>query len=148
MANRCCIFHVKIPEVGTQKTAKRHLSLSAPCNFHLFIRKLARTTLSDVDFDFHEAENGIDALRIATNLRSSIVLLDVMMPGGLDGLQVCASIKNGPEICKLTKVVLLSVRSDEADVNVGKVAGCDAYLVKPFSPLELLETVDRLKGQM
>lgn len=104
--------------------------------------------MSDVDFDFHEAENGIDALRIATNLRSSIVLLDVMMPGGLDGLQVCASIKNDPEICEATKVILLSARGDEADVNVGKASGCDAYLVKPFSPLELLETVDRLKGQM
>lgn len=53
------------------------------------IRSLLLVTMESEDFDLHEADNGEDAWRIAQNLRPAIVLLDVMMPGALDGYQVC-----------------------------------------------------------
>jgi CheY-like chemotaxis protein len=108
------------------------------------IRKLILMTMESEDFDLHETDNGVDALTLAQNLRPAVVLLDVMMPGGLDGYQVCEKIK-GDEILKSgTKVILLTARGQRADIERGQDAGCDAYLVKPFSPIELLDTVDRL----
>ena len=76
-------------------------------------------------------------------MRPALVLLDVMMPGELDGYQVCERIKRDPSI-SLTRVVLLTARGQKADQEQGRKAGCDAYLVKPFSPLNLIELIDKL----
>ncbi len=108
------------------------------------IRKLILMTMESEDFELHETDNGVDALRLAQNLRPSVVLLDVMMPGGLDGYQVCEKIKANEVLREGTKVILLTARGQRTDVERGQAAGCDAYLVKPFSPIELLDTVDRL----
>lgn len=108
------------------------------------IRKLILMTMESEDFELHETDNGIDALRLAQNLRPAVVLLDVMMPGGLDGYQVCEKIKSDATLKGITKVILLTARGQRTDVERGQSAGCDAYLVKPFSPIELLDTVDRL----
>ena len=108
------------------------------------IRKLILMTMESEDFELHETDNGIDALRLAQNLRPAVVLLDVMMPGGLDGYQVCEKIKSDATLKVITKVILLTARGQRTDVERGQSAGCDAYLVKPFSPIELLDTVDRL----
>lgn len=108
------------------------------------IRKLILMTMESEDFQLHEADNGVDALRLAQNLRPTVVLLDVMMPGGLDGYQVCEKIKADEVLRHMTKVILLTARGQRTDIERGQSAGCDAYLVKPFSPIELLDTVDRL----
>jgi CheY-like chemotaxis protein len=108
------------------------------------IRKLIMITMESEDFNLHEAENGEDAWRAASNMRPALVLLDVMMPGGLDGYQVCEKIKGDPLLQSITKVILLTARGQRADIERGQSVGCDAYLVKPFSPIELLDIVDRL----
>lgn len=108
------------------------------------IRKLIVMTMESEEFELHEADNGVDALRLTQHLRPAIVLLDVMMPGGLDGYQVCEKIKADAILKEQTKVVLLTARGQRTDIERGQAAGCDAYLVKPFSPIELLDTVDRL----
>ena len=107
------------------------------------IRKLIMLTMESEDFELHEADNGVDALHMARNLRPSVMLLDVMMPGGLDGYQVCEEIKMDPDL-RNTMVILLTARGQRTDIERGQSVGCDAYLVKPFSPIELLDTVDRL----
>ena len=108
------------------------------------IRKLILMTMESEAFDLHETDNGVDALRLAQDLRPAVVLLDVMMPGGLDGYQVCEKIKTDEVLKNQTKVILLTARGQRTDIERGHAAGCDAYLVKPFSPIELLDTVDRL----
>jgi CheY-like chemotaxis protein len=108
------------------------------------IRKLILMTMESEEFELHEADNGVDALRIAQSLRPSVVLLDVMMPGGLDGYQVCEKIKADAQLKGTTKVILLTARGQRTDIERGQAVGCDAYLIKPFSPIELLDTVDRL----
>lgn len=108
------------------------------------IRKLILLTMESDDFQLHEADNGVDALRLAHNLRPEVILLDVMMPGGLDGYQVCEKIKADEVLRHKTKVILLTARGQRTDIERGHSVGCDAYLVKPFSPIELLDTVDRL----
>jgi DNA-binding response OmpR family regulator len=112
------------------------------------IRKLILMTMEYEDFDLHEAENGDDAWRISQSLRPSVVLLDVMMPGGLDGYQVCQKIKADAMLAARTKVILLTARGQATDLERGQEVGCDAYLVKPFSPIELLDTVDRLVAKV
>ena len=108
------------------------------------IRKLIMMTMECEDFDLFEADNGEDALLTAQKLRPRLVLLDVMMPGALDGYQVCEKIKADPILGSMTKVILLTARGQKTDIERGHEAGCDAYMVKPFSPIELLDTVDRL----
>ena len=107
------------------------------------LRKLVRMTLEYADYELHEAENGARALELVGSVRPTLVVLDVMMPGGMDGLEVCEIIKARPET-RNTKVLILSARGQFADLEAGRHAGADGYLVKPFSPLELIEKAERL----
>ncbi len=107
------------------------------------IRKLIRMTLEFEDYEIHEASDGAFGLRMAGAVRPDVMLLDVMMPGELDGLQVCQRIKSDAALRGI-KVVLLTARGQVRDREAGQAAGADEYLVKPFSPLQLIETLDRL----
>jgi DNA-binding response OmpR family regulator len=107
------------------------------------IRKLIRMTLEFGDFDIHEAADGEAGLAAARNLRPHVVLLDVMMPGRLDGYQVCQHIKQDPQLGGV-QVVMLTARGQATDIATGEKSGADAYLVKPFSPLELIDRVEAM----
>lgn len=107
------------------------------------IRKLIRMTLEFESYEIHEASDGAFGLRMASAVRPDLVLLDVMMPGEMDGLQVCQAIKSNPALASV-KVVLLTARGQSRDREAGKQAGADEYLVKPFSPLQLMDTIERL----
>jgi CheY-like chemotaxis protein len=107
------------------------------------IRKLIRMTLEFEAYEIHEAADGALGLNLARATQPDIVLLDVMMPGELDGLQVCHRLKNDPATRHI-KVVLLTARGQARDREAGQQAGADEYLVKPFSPLQLIDTIDRL----
>ena len=107
------------------------------------IRKLIRMTLEFEDVEIHEAGDGGAGLRMAHSMRPALVLLDVMMPGEMDGLQVCQAIKKDPALAGV-KVVLLTARGQARDQEAGRAAGADEYLVKPFSQLQLIDTIDHL----
>jgi CheY-like chemotaxis protein len=107
------------------------------------IRKLIRMTLEFEPYEIHEAANGTDGLAEAVKVQPDLILLDVMMPGELDGLQVCARVRALPAL-KDTRVVLLTARGQTQDRDAGQQAGADEYLIKPFSPLQLIETIERL----
>jgi DNA-binding response OmpR family regulator len=107
------------------------------------IRKLIRMTLEFEAYEIHEADDGASGLRMALALQPDLVLLDVMMPGELDGLQVCQRIKSDATLAGV-RVVLLTARGQTRDREAGQRAGADEYLVKPFSPLQLIDTIERL----
>ncbi|MBK1686570.1 response regulator transcription factor [Rubrivivax gelatinosus] len=107
------------------------------------IRKLIRMTLEFESYEIHEAADGAYGLRLAQAVRPDLVLLDVMMPGEIDGLQVCQRLKNDPAT-RAMKIVLLTARGQARDREAGQAAGADEYLVKPFSPLQLIDTIERL----
>lgn len=106
------------------------------------IRRLIRMTLEFGDYELLEADNGDDGYRLASNARPGVMLLDVMMPGSMDGLQVCAKLRQDPAM-KDTRIIMLTARGQQTDIEAGKKAGADAYLIKPFSPLELMDLVDQ-----
>ena len=109
------------------------------------ICKLVRMTLEFGDFEIHEAHDGESGLNMARAIQPGVILLDVMMPGLLDGYQVCDRIKKDPEL-RAIKVAMLTARGQATDLAAGEAAGADAYLVKPFSPLELIDRVESLVG--
>jgi DNA-binding response OmpR family regulator len=104
------------------------------------LRKLVRMTLDHNNYELHEAKNGQRALELVKVIQPDLVILDVMMPGELDGYQVCESIKKfGTK--KIPYVMLLTARGQKVDLDEGVRVGADDYLVKPFSPLELIKNV-------
>jgi DNA-binding response OmpR family regulator len=109
------------------------------------ICKLIRMTLEFGEFEIHEAHDGETGLNMARAIMPHVMLLDVMMPGLLDGYQVCARIKQDPLLSKI-QVVMLTARGQATDLAAGEAAGANAYLVKPFSPLELIERVETMAG--
>lgn len=107
------------------------------------LRKLIRMTLELGEFEVHEAVDGMGALQQAAVLRPDLVLLDVVMPGGLDGYAVCDRLKRNPALAG-TLVVMLTARGQAGDIGAGERAGADGYLVKPFSPFDLIERVESM----
>jgi two-component system, OmpR family, phosphate regulon response regulator PhoB len=103
------------------------------------ILEVISITLELEDYELHTAADGEAALGLAVKIRPDLVLSDVMMPR-MDGLQLCRRVRSEPSL-KRTKVILLSARGHADDRRAGLSAGADAYLTKPYSPLQLLETV-------
>jgi DNA-binding response OmpR family regulator len=107
---------------------------------HADIRRLIRLTLELEDHEIHEAANGIEGLAEARRLQPDVVLLDVMLPGGQDGISVCRELRADAAFDR-TSVVMLSALSAHSDRATGLGAGANAYLAKPFSPLKLIDTI-------
>ena len=107
---------------------------------HADIRRLIRITLEFEQYEIHEVADGQSALDVIAVLKPDVVLLDVMMPGAIDGLEVCRRIRAAPELHHL-RVMLLSAHGQAQDREAGLHAGADTYLVKPFSPLQLIDSI-------
>ncbi|MBU0589027.1 MAG: response regulator [Gammaproteobacteria bacterium] len=89
------------------------------------------------EFEIIKAHDGETALSLIRNRKPSGVVLDIMMPGLLDGLQVLQQIRHDPEL-KNTVVAMVTARGQKKDVEEGELQGADGYFIKPFSPLELV----------
>ena len=107
---------------------------------HNELRTLLKMTLEYSDYELYEAENGEVALELVQLLKPKVIILDIMMPGTVDGLEVCRRVKSNPDTAE-TKVILLSAKGQKEDLRNGEKAGADAYFVKPFSPMSLLESI-------
>ena len=110
------------------------------------IRKLVTMALRSLPYEVIEADSGEAGLKKVVELRPDLVLLDVMMPGHLDGLSVCRAIKGNPELAAIP-VVMVSALTQASDLELAREAGADDYLTKPFSLLGLMATIDRLIGK-
>jgi CheY-like chemotaxis protein len=104
------------------------------------IRLLVHATIESDDYAVVEAADGAQAWALTQELKPALVLLDVQMPGQ-SGLEVLRSIKADPGLTA-TRVILLTSKAQERDIEVGLIAGADFYLTKPFSPLDLLTRVE------
>jgi CheY-like chemotaxis protein len=99
------------------------------------VRRLIRIALGQT-FNIFEAEDGPSGLQKVRDLHPDLVVLDIMMPGKMDGLQVLDIIRADPDLQSI-RVVLVTAKGQVSDAEVGIQRGADAYFVKPFSPLQL-----------
>lgn len=103
------------------------------------IRRLVRMYLERSGFEIIEADNGKDALEIALNEPLSLIILDLMLPE-MDGRDVCTQVRQHAE----TPIMMLTAAGDEMSRVHGFEIGADDYVVKPFSPRELVMRVKAL----
>ncbi|MCY6370733.1 response regulator transcription factor [Clostridium ganghwense] len=100
------------------------------------IRELLELHLSKEGYTVFEAEDGIQALKIFNEQDIDLALLDVMMPG-MDGFKVIKKIRQTSEI----PVIFLTARVEDTDKILGLGLGADDYIVKPFSPIEVIARI-------
>lgn len=103
------------------------------------IRSLLRKYAEFEGYEVDEAENGMDALEKFRKESFDLVIMDIMMPV-LDGLSACREIRKTSDV----PIILLSARGEEYDRIGGFQQGVDDYVVKPFSPRELMLRVDAI----
>ena len=103
------------------------------------IRELVVHHLKREGYHVSAAASGEEALRQVRAAAPDLVLLDLMMPA-MDGLEVCRRLRQDPATAALP-IVMLTAKGDEVDRVLGLEIGADDYVVKPFSPKELLARV-------
>jgi two-component system, OmpR family, response regulator ResD len=103
------------------------------------IGEIVSRYLERAGYDTTTAADGLEAVRLADQLRPDLVVLDVMLPQ-LDGLQVLRHLREGED--GPTPVILLTAKGEQEDKLAGLRNGADDYVVKPFSPSELVARVD------
>lgn len=90
-----------------------------------------------------QAATGEAALACLAREQPDLIVLDIWLGHGISGLDVCAELRRDPRHAT-TKVILLSACGQQSDIAAGMQAGADLYVVKPFSPLELIAAVTDL----
>ena len=100
------------------------------------VRELIELYLTKEGFEVIHARDGREALRLNGEKHPDLVILDLMLPG-LDGWEVCRQIRTGSRV----PIIMLTARGEEVDRIVGLELGADDYVVKPFSPRELVARV-------
>jgi CheY-like chemotaxis protein len=100
------------------------------------IRRLIHRTLGK-RYEILEAGDGETALDMVRASEPDAVILDVMMPGEFDGFEVLKQIKGDPALNAIF-VVMVTAKGLSTDFETGIRAGADGYLIKPFSPLQLM----------
>jgi len=103
------------------------------------ILELVRYNLAKEGYEVTSVTSGEDGLGIARSKLPDLVVLDLMLPG-VDGLDVCRLLKTDPKT-KHIPIVILTARSEEADIVTGLELGADDYITKPFSPRILIARV-------
>ena len=103
------------------------------------IRDLVLFHLEREGFQVSSASSGEEALRQVRHASPDLVLLDLMLPA-MGGLEVCRKLRQDPATAALP-IVMLTAKGDEVDRVLGLELGADDYIVKPFSPKELLARV-------
>ena len=108
----------------------------------LDIAHLLSHSLSRAGFGVETLSTGHEVMAAVRRQRPDLVLLDLMLPG-LDGLEVCRSLRGDPLTAALP-VIMLTARAEESDRIVGLELGADDYITKPFSPNEVVARVRAL----
>jgi two-component system alkaline phosphatase synthesis response regulator PhoP len=105
------------------------------------VRELLRYNLEHEGFAVEQAADGAEALRLIERRVPELMILDLMLPG-MPGLDLCRKLRNTPATATMP-ILILTAKGEEVDRVLGLELGADDYVVKPFSPREL---VARIKG--
>ena len=96
-------------------------------------------------FEVYIARNGKEALDLLSEKVPDLILLDIMMPD-VDGYKICMIVKSQERFAQ-TRVIFLSAKSKQSDIEKGYELGADKYITKPFSTRNLLKEVNELLNQ-
>ena len=105
------------------------------------VRELVEVTMRVGDYQILQAKSGEEAIEIVKSEKPDLIIMDVMMPGGMDGLEATRILKKAPET-KNCKIIMLTAKGQQTDRERGMEAGADDFFTKPFSPLELIKKVE------
>ena len=108
------------------------------------LRLLVSLALDTPDLRVLEACSGLEALGILETEHADLLVLDWMMPG-MSGIDVVRELRDEP-LTAAIPVVMLTARTHQSDLRQATAEGVDHYLIKPFSPRELLEIVENALG--
>lgn len=100
------------------------------------ISRLLKMYLERESFIVTVADNGVDALELALNERFDLIILDVLMPGR-NGFSVLEEVRKTQD----TPVIMLSAKGEAADLQRGSELGANEYILKPFSPRDVVEKI-------
>lgn len=106
------------------------------------IQKLLQVNFEMEGYTVLTASDGVEGVERARADNPDIIICDIMMPR-MDGLEVTKTLKADPATAKIP-ILLLSAKAQQADVAAGENSGADAYVTKPFDPLDLLQRVSGL----
>lgn len=104
--------------------------------------ELVQYNLSKEGFEVIGAGDGESGISLALRKKPDVVIIDLMLPG-IDGLEVCRSLRSRPETAQIP-VIMLTAKASESDRVVGLEIGADDYVTKPFSPRELAARIKAL----
>jgi two-component system alkaline phosphatase synthesis response regulator PhoP len=104
------------------------------------IVEIVHDYLKQAGFRVLTAFDGQTALTVARHERPDLVVLDLMLPGRMDGLDVCRHLRQDPVLSDVP-ILMLTARSEETDRLIGLELGADDYVTKPFSPREVVARV-------
>ncbi|MBW2705646.1 MAG: response regulator [Deltaproteobacteria bacterium] len=107
------------------------------------IRELVEVTLRVGNFTILQAQSGQEAVKMTRSEKPDLILMDVMMPGKIDGFEATRILKNNPET-KDCKIIMLTAKGQRIDREKGFSVGADEYFSKPFSPKDLLSAVEAM----
>jgi len=105
------------------------------------VRELVAVTLGMGNYTILQADNGEDAIAVVRAKKPDLTIMDVTMPGKYNGFEATRVLKDDAET-KECKIIILTARGQENDIEEGQKAGADDYFIKPFSPLELIRKVE------
>lgn len=105
----------------------------------LNILELISYNLKREGYTVFTAENGLDALQMAYEIKPNLIVLDIMLPGK-DGIEVCKQLRYHAETSDIP-IIILSARDEEIEKVVALEVGADDYVTKPFSPRELIARI-------
>jgi DNA-binding response OmpR family regulator len=106
------------------------------------IREALTYLLEDEGYQLGLAKDGAETIQKVREFRPDILFLDIMMPE-INGYDVCRTIKSDPDL-KNTYVIMLTAKGQVAEQERGKEVGADEYVVKPFSPMEILTKIKNI----
>jgi two-component system alkaline phosphatase synthesis response regulator PhoP len=104
------------------------------------IVEVVRDYLAQAGYRVLTAHDGQSALTLARHESPDLMILDLMLPGGMDGLDVCRRARQDPSLSGMP-IIMLTARTEETDRLIGLELGADDYVTKPFSPREVVARV-------
>ena len=108
------------------------------------IRQLVTTTLDLGEFKVYEANNGFKAIEMAQKHLPDLIIMDIIMPGSVDGIEATRRIKTNP-VTKNCQIIMLTGSHIDRRKESKKAGAIDVF-TKPFSPLDLIAKVEHILG--